>query len=246
MTEQLQKAYEQDAVQQAQQAGQVEQSSSVMDPVSSTPDQLKQPRPPEEQQSDVEKRLAALENQSSQPVQEVSADNEPQPDLVPEVEPEFQLPEGVDQFAEQFKTVMGFELKDLQVLGKELQQYRQKEAVVKMAQELQSDWGIDRSEYDRRIQIIGERFKSMSPEQRQHYDSTWGAKALWNEIEIEQLKSGNGTAPRFQRSSGVNPGNQRAMFTKTELDELAKDPAAYARNADAILYAYQNGLVSPN
>ena len=75
-------------------------------------------------------------------------------------------------------------------------------------------------------------------------DGIEGAKLIWAKIQQEEsAKTTRTDVPQFERtrSVGVTGAGVKPQFTKAEI--AAMDDATYAKNADAIFYAYANGLV---
>ena len=219
---------------------------------------------------DLEKRLESLDaventEQTSTPQEQPSP--EPQnnlPDIseleVPtetsepkaEAKPQdsYELPDTPEakKFAEDFKQYLGFDVNELRTGIKELEQYRQTLAQERVQQQqekqmssLQEEWGLDKSSFEGRMKQVIERFQKYSPEMQARLDSVEGAKLIWAKLEQEQSQN---NVPNFVKSSGFTSGGKKYLFTASEIKSMSKEQ--YAKNADRILKAYQQGLVDNN
>ena len=150
------------------------------------------------------------------------------------------------KFAEDFKQYLGFDISELRGGIQELEQYRQQIALEKQQQaqekqlgSLQQEWGLDKAEFDGRMNQIIDRFQKYSPEMQQRLDTLEGAKLIWAKIE-QEMKDSN-SVPQFQKSSFNGSGGKKFLFSASEIKAMNK--SEYSKNADKILKAYQLGLV---
>lgn len=156
-----------------------------------------------------------------------------------EVPPEFK------KFAEDFEKYMGVSLDQFKASQQEavnyVNQVKAEQAKVEATKLLASDWGVEASEVEGRLEKVQERFNKYPEDMRKRLDSVEGAKLIWAKIEQEENARINKQVPQFQRSRGRSNGQPKALFTQKEIENMS--PEAYARNADRILRAYQMGLV---
>lgn len=204
----------------------------------STPEESKQP--PQEVKEESKPSLPSLDELELPPQAEST---QPQPE---EVKP----PQGeeYEKFAKDFREYLGFDIDELKAGMQELQQLREYEtqrvAQQQQQQELESlrtEWGVDQSELDNRMNMILERFAKYPPEMQQRLDNLEGAKLIWAKLQQESEMSQQ-QVPAFQKSSGKTASGQQAMFTKSEIQSMSS--SEYAKHADKILKAYQLGLVN--
>jgi len=158
------------------------------------------------------------------------------------------LPEALAPYQEQlneyFQAMVG---QYMGVTPEQLQlgvQYIQQQEVATQLSQLQSTWGVDESEMDRRLSAVRERFNQLSPQEQAGLDSVTGAQLLW--AKLEQEGYGGRTqpqVPRFDRSRGAaSVSGQAPMFSRAQI--AAMSPAEKATYHDQIQYAYLNGLVT--
>lgn len=126
---------------------------------------------------------------------------------------------------------------------RDLGTFRQEVVVDREAKVLMNDWGVDQEEYSKRMSLIVEEFKQLTPAEQAALDSTNGAKILWNNIELKQYKSGMQTQPPNVPKvvNTIRRGTQAYDFTQSQI--MGMSSAEYNKMSAAITKAYASGRV---
>lgn len=123
-----------------------------------------------------------------------------------------------------------------------IQQFVQTQQREAQVQQLRSEL----PDFDTVMPIIAERFRQLPPQMQAALDNVDGAKLLYSQILAERQAQGTkvpGTQPpRFDRTQVPKTNNsQEPQFTRAQIQSMSDED--YAKNARAIQYAYENGLV---
>ena len=120
--------------------------------------------------------------------------------------------------------------------------FRQETTIQQEARQLQESWGIDGTEYARRMELIGEEYKLLPPEMQQSLDNAKGAQLLWAQVEN---KLGRQSTPQTNVVPHIattqRRGTQQYDFRHSEI--LAMTPKQYQDNVRAITQAWSRGRV---
>lgn len=208
----------------------------------------------------VESRLQSLTQEAPEAVEPAKEDTKTDDDLawldIPEdigledMKEPLDLPETPEakKFADDFKQYLGFDVTELREgistfkqMQQEIENYRAQRSADAQLKTLKQEWGVEGTDFDSRMAKVVERFNKYPPEMKAKLDGIEGAKLIWAKIQQEESMR-KPDVPQFERSRSVGvTGGQRPTFTQREIDSM--DSATYERNADAIYYAYANGLV---
>jgi len=142
------------------------------------------------------------------------------------------------EFAEQFKSYTGMDFKQATDTLARLSRKEQED-------NLREAWDVNRSEFNRRMSAVKERFAQYPKEMQAKLDNPEGAQLIWAKLQLEQQQSPavpQKQVPRFDRSSSSGDVPQsRYQFTQSQIEGMSNKE--YARNADRIASAYANGQV---
>jgi hypothetical protein len=192
------------------------------------------------------KPLVVPQVQEEAPETVVEATTEVQPVVEQPTEKIELPPEVAAKYADldvYLKATVGAGLEEVVNTLRDLGTFRQEVAVDREAKVLMNDWSVDKPEYDRRMGLIVEEYKKLTPTEQSALDSTNGAKILWNNIELQQLKSGVTTqqpnVPRVVNT--IRRGTQAYDFTQSQI--MGMDKADYNKMSGAITKAYASGRV---
>ncbi|MBD2200155.1 MULTISPECIES: hypothetical protein [Calothrix] len=202
----------------------------------------------------LEPSRATLYSPDIEPVEDLQEDNyideQPQDlsylDLPQEINnvnepPQYSTPE-FKQFNEQFKQYAGVDFKEAVNMVQELQAFKQQQTVNSQLNTLKQEWGVDDKEVTQRLELIRERFVKYPPQLQAQLDNPEGAKLIWAKLEQERQVS---SVPQLDRGRRTTPGsNTKYLFSKSQIDKMSD--SEYRQNANKIMYAYANGLVSNN
>lgn len=161
-------------------------------------------------------------------------------------EPDFETPEA-KKLAEQFKEILGVDLKDAlkqytdtAAQLQQMQQQVQEQAAQVALSQLSTAWGVTGAELDKRVERVLKAAEKLSPEQRAKYDSPEGIQKLW--ARIESVKANQ--APGSSGKSGTPSGVSKQTFKTSELrDMMIKNPVLYNSQQAAIERAFAEGRV---
>jgi len=168
----------------------------------------------------------------------------PQP-TIPAVAPIVDTPA-----AREAAKALGYSLEDINAFiaqstqaAQKVSQYENAIRQQRQLSQLQTEWGVDRAEFQNRMSAITERFKKYDKATQQRLDTVEGAKLIWAYLQQQQQQS-KPNVPQFQKSApnAPTPGTQpKYMFTQAQIDSMSNEE--YRKNSDRILYAYTNNLV---
>lgn len=200
---------------------------------------------PEPAPADMQQQLATLQAMLSQQQQ--------QPDQPPAPQQQPPLPELDDEgkaFWNQFQRYTGFDRESFtqaaQMLGQlpTLQQFVSQQQQQQAVSTLKQEWG---NNFDSLMPEVTERFKALPPQMQQALDNVDGARLLAAQIMQErgvgQAQVPRVPVPRFDRPATPQSSSraQDMSFTTEQIQSMSESD--YRKYQNAIMYAYQNGLV---
>lgn len=159
--------------------------------------------------------------------------------------PDFNAPEMADLKA-MFEEKMGISLEEAYKRYTETVQTAEQAAEAAAqatVKRIQSEWGVNDAEFNRRAALVTEYAQKLSPELQAKFDSVEGVQEIWRRIEG---KSKPATTAKSRASGGVSPRTTEAKptFKRSELQEMQiKQPKKYTQMQSTIAKAYQEGRV---
>lgn len=224
-----------------------------------------QQQPEEEVESEKEEVSPESEEQPQEPKEESA--NDDKKDGLPSLEeldlpedlgleaPEGELPELPDTeeakaFAKQFQEYLGISVEEFKAAAQDykktieyVEQVRAENYYNQSIQNLSSEWNVDKSEVESRLEKVRERFNKYPQDMQDRLDNPEGAKLIWAKIEQEQQKQQKPEVPTFQKSTPGSPKNagKKPLFTREQLANMT--PEEYAANNEKIIEAYILGQV---
>jgi hypothetical protein len=150
--------------------------------------------------------------------------------------------EALEAFAKQLEQFYGITPDGL----REMKEFVETAKAAQAAESLRNEWGVERDEFDQRMNLVLERFEKLPPTMQQALDNNEGIKLLWNNIQAEQgaTTPQRPNVPTFDRANRGAPTQSPFLFTQSELNALPADQ--YAKMNPQILLAYANGQVDLN
>lgn len=193
--------------------------------VSLVPEHSEQEQPQQEALSDVDLSMLDLPAEP-QPTQQQQPEQQSQPDA------EF------ESFSQQFQKYTGVDFKSAVNLMQEMQQFKAQQVVQQQESQLQQVWGVQGEEYTQRINAVRERFAKYPKDLQAKLDNVEGAQLIWAKLQQEQALGKS--VPSLDRGAPA-PRQTKYMYTEQQILKMSNDE--YAKNAQRIAYAWQNGLV---
>lgn len=188
----------------------------------------------------LEDRLNQVTAEPVAPEAEPVVVSEEQPEVAEA--PETQKNEALEAFGKQLEEFFGIKPDELV----QMKEFVETAKAAQAAESLRNEWGVDKDEFDQRMQLVLQRFETLTPQMQQSLDNNDGIKLLWTSIQAEQGASvpQRPNVPTFDRSGGASVKQSPYQFTQSELNALPADQ--YARMNTQILLAYANGQVDLN
>lgn len=198
------------------------------------------------EQSDIEKQLQEALSYEEPVLETVSNEatlpetpTQETPETTTEQSPQYDKAE-LDKFQEMFKNVFGL---DPEVVKSQLQEQQVKTAQEKLSNDLntlQTEWQIDRTELNTRLDLVSQHLASMSPEMQRSLDNPEGIRLIWRSISGDASRK---VPPRFERNT-TQPTRSKPQITWAQIE--AMDNATYERNIDTIQALISKGLLKNN
>lgn len=159
--------------------------------------------------------------------------------------PNFDAPE-MQAFADQFKQMMGVDLKEAYATFTQMQQQlqeanvaREQAAVQQTVNSLKTDWGVNDAEFTSRVDAVLRYADKLKPELRAQLDNADGIKLIWSQIEKRQS-----SAPSASASAASPKSTQSGTFKQSELAAMMRnEPQKYAAMQDTIAKAFAEGKI---
>lgn len=102
---------------------------------------------------------------------------------------------------------------------------------------LQSEWGVDKGEFDRRLSLIKEELATYPESARAGFDTVEGAKKIWGYISAAQSTvQQQPNVPLMVRTQVRDRGSSSYDYKQSDI--RAMTPADYKANSDRITQAY--------
>lgn len=146
-----------------------------------------------------------------------------------------------EQFATQFKQVMGLDLKEaiervqsIETLYAEALSLRSENAAIEAKRSLQTAWSVSDAEFDRRLDVIN-KYATKYPEQVAKYDSLDGLQVLW-----DTLSKRKGSTPGSTKAAPATPQRYKAADIRKL---MSTDVEAYKAREAEFAKAYDEGRV---
>jgi len=148
---------------------------------------------------------------------------------------------GYTKYRERLEQDLGMPLAEAKALIEELVAERQQRTVREMHSELASHWGVGTKDVEQRLVEVKKLWDKLPADKQAQYDNVQGAIAIWARLEASgKVKS----TPRLDKNStGSTVAQTKYWYTQAQISELMKNPNEYAKHADRITIAYQQGRV---
>ena len=202
------------------------------------------PIPADAPETPVDPRQDALEALLDKAEAEAAPSSGETPDDGKTEAPNFDAPE-MAAFADQFKKLMGVDLKDAfeQFTTMSQTMAQQQTAIAEQTSQvavksLQDKWGVNDAEFNTRVQSVLDYTNKLTPELRAQFDSVDGIDAIWGRL---QRNAPTASATKQGNAPTAAPGQ---TFRKSELQEMMiRNPKLYSKLQAAIGAAYESGNV---
>lgn len=201
------------------------------------PGQLPPETPPEAPQAQGVPNPAETPTEAPQTTPEAPENTFQLEPLPPELVAKY---EGLETYLEHR---LGAPLDNIIELLTSLSGFQQQTTVEQQRGALQTEWGVDKGEFDRRLKLIQDELKTMPESAQASFDTVEGAKKIWGYISAAQaqVQPVAPNVPVMVRSQVRGGGGQSYDYRQSDI--RAMSPSDYSANADRITQAYMTRRV---